>query len=96
MSYNVRCRLGEKETDMSKEDLKAVVNPLISASRSEITDNVVGKSVKEAAEYLKSKNMRIRTLIRDGKKLMGTMDYRIDRVNVSVENDVVVSVLKIG
>jgi hypothetical protein len=64
--------------------------------KKEIVDGIVGKSTKEAVEFLKTKGYRMRTLVRDGQKLMGTADYRRDRINVSVENDIVVGVIKIG
>lgn len=57
---------------------------------------VVGMTVDEATAALEDDVLVLRVVERDGEPLAATMDLRTDRVNVAVENDVVVSVVSIG
>ncbi len=53
------------------------------------TDGYLGLSEKEAKQYAAENNQTIRVAGRDGKCFPLTMDYRPDRVNIYLENDVV-------
>jgi hypothetical protein len=52
---------------------------------------VVGLGELEATKVIESAGFTARVIARDGESLSGTKDYRLDRVNISIENGVVVS-----
>jgi hypothetical protein len=56
-----------------------------------VTSTVVGLSELEATKAIESAGFTARVIARDGESLSGTKDYRLDRVNISIENGVVVS-----
>lgn len=49
----------------------------------------VGKPVAEAVEFFKERGYTLRMTKVDGQPAICTRDYRIDRINVSVENGIV-------
>lgn len=53
--------------------------------------SVVGLSESEAVELIESSGFASRVVARDGELFSTTKDYRTDRVNISIEKDVVVS-----
>jgi hypothetical protein len=59
-------------------------------------DDVVGMEVSAAESALAELGYEMRIVRLDGDDLAVTMDYREDRVNVEVEDDVVVAVQGIG
>jgi hypothetical protein len=56
-----------------------------------VTSTVVGLGELEATKVIESAGFTARVIARDGESLSGTKDYRLDRVNISIENGVVVS-----
>lgn len=60
-------------------------------------NDVIGLTIEEAKEKLKGCGINsIRPLMIDGEHMMGTMDYRLDRLNVSIANGLITSINKIG
>lgn len=59
-------------------------------------DKYVGKTEKQAANMAEKEGMVIRVTNRDGESLMGTCDYRTDRINVSVEDGVITGISGLG
>jgi hypothetical protein len=59
-------------------------------------EDVVGMEVDAAESTLTELGYQMRIVRLDGEDLAVTMDYREDRVNVAVEDDVVVAVEGIG
>lgn len=57
---------------------------------------IIGKTLTEAKDYLEKNGMTLRVSVKDKKHLMVTCDARANRVNVSVENDIVVTITGIG
>jgi hypothetical protein len=55
------------------------------------TSAPIGLSELEAIKVIESEGFTARVVARDGESLSGTKDYRLDRVNISIENGVVVS-----
>ena len=55
------------------------------------TDGFLGLTERAAKQYAAENNQTIRIAGRDGKCFPLTMDYRRDRVNLYLENDVVVA-----
>jgi hypothetical protein len=55
------------------------------------TSTIIGLSELEATKVIESAGFTARVIARDGESLSGTKDYRLDRVNISIENGVVVS-----
>ena len=53
---------------------------------------LVGLTEKTAAACAESEGWRVRVVQRDGEEFMVTADYRVDRVNLVVEDDVVTNV----
>lgn len=54
----------------------------------ELTD-VEGKSFADAEAWAEDNNFTIRPVAIDGESLAQTQDYRTDRINVQVDNDIV-------
>ena len=55
------------------------------------TSAPIGLSELEAIKLIESEGFTARVIARDGESLPATKDYRLDRVNISIENGVVVS-----
>ena len=55
------------------------------------TSSVVGLSESDSVKLIESSGFSARVVARDGEIFATTKDYRIDRVNISIEKDVVVS-----
>jgi len=62
----------------------------------EITFLICGKEFENAKETLQKHSYLIRIAKKDGRRHMLTMDYRSNRVNVEVNNDIVATVMGIG
>lgn len=58
--------------------------------------NLIGLSVNEADEALKTAGYKMRVVQEDGEHFIVTMDYRLDRVNVAVNNGKVSSINGVG
>ena len=61
-----------------------------------IKEHIIGLSVDDARTLLEQNNMALRIMKRDGEHLIGTCDWRLNRLNVEVEQGVVTSVMAIG
>ena len=59
-------------------------------------DDIVGMTTLDAKAYLQDIGHTMRVMILDGQSLIGTADFRSNRVNVAVEADVVVKVLDVA
>ena len=64
--------------------------------RKEDFADLIGLSLEEAEGVLSARNMVIRPTQEDGEHLCGTADFRMDRVNVAIKNNVVTSIVCIG
>jgi hypothetical protein len=53
-------------------------------------DDLIGLSVTEAKAVLAKRDMILRVVKRDGRPCIGTRDVRPNRVNVIVDNNVIV------
>ena len=60
------------------------------------TKRLVGLTYKEATELASEYGFVIRPLMVDGELLMGTMDYCLDRINVTIDRDTITSIFSIG
>jgi len=56
----------------------------------------VGESFDEAAQAAEAEGCLMREVIKDGKPLAATQDYRPDRVNVATENGQVTKIIDLG
>ena len=54
-------------------------------------NSLVGLTEVEALDEIAHNNMKVRIRNRDGQAFMGTCDYRMDRVNLNIKNNLVVS-----
>lgn len=61
-----------------------------------LKNELVGMSLDNAKIYAGLDGFEIRESIRDGEKLMLTMEYDLGRINVETENGVVIGVNGIG
>jgi hypothetical protein len=61
-----------------------------------VDTGVIGSSVDDATAALEAQGLSLRVLRLDGEDLVGTMDFVPTRVNVAVEDDVVVEILSTG
>lgn len=66
------------------------------SSPNESQIDLVGRPIEEASAIAIDRGLTVRVMRLDGEDLMGTMDYRTDRVNVEVADGVVVAILGIG
>lgn len=57
---------------------------------------IVGMTENDARQFLATQGFKMRVSKRDGKALMGTRDARPDRINVEIENGIVVGEPRIG
>ncbi len=57
---------------------------------------LMGLSLKEAQDWGKINNMKIRCSIVDGEPRIGTCDFRFDRINISVKDNKVIKVISVG
>lgn len=58
--------------------------------------NLVGLKEKKAKKLSNKAGWHLRVTIRDGYPIVITRDYRVDRINISVENEIVIEVFGIG
>jgi hypothetical protein len=56
----------------------------------------VGKPLAELVDACKTAGWTVRVTRRDGRSLIGTCDFRPDRINVSADGDVVTAIGGIG
>ncbi|MFA7289204.1 MAG: hypothetical protein WC055_10040 [Melioribacteraceae bacterium] len=56
-----------------------------------ICDKIIGMTYEKASEYVNENNFTIRKTVEDGIPFMVTMDMRANRINVSVNNGIVIS-----
>lgn len=56
----------------------------------------VGMTEQEASGYLTGIGYKMRVMWRDGKSLLGTCDFRTNRVNVAIRNGEVLRVMSLG
>ncbi|MFT7607165.1 MAG: putative lipoprotein YbaY [Candidatus Aldehydirespiratoraceae bacterium] len=54
-----------------------------------LTAEVLGMSEDDARAHIEAAGMSARTMMRNGEAFVGTTDYRLDRVNLTIEDDVV-------
>ncbi len=50
---------------------------------------LIGKTEKEGIEIAKSHGYTVRLIKKDGESFVVTMDFRFDRINIEVENDII-------
>lgn len=55
------------------------------------TQSLIGKTEKEAKQLIEQSGFKCRITKRDDYYFVCTMDYRMDRVNLKIENEIVVS-----
>lgn len=51
-----------------------------------LAESLVGLTEEEAVAKITDSGMRVRVRSKDGESFMGTCDYRMDRVNLHIEN----------
>lgn len=56
-------------------------------------DTLLGMTEDEAVKALEIENLEARIVRRDDEYFVGIMDYRLDRVNLEIEDGVVVKVV---
>jgi len=57
----------------------------------DVVVNLVGKSYSEAESLCKEHKIALRIRSRNGVSYMGTCDYRVDRINVDVDDNQIVT-----
>jgi major membrane immunogen (membrane-anchored lipoprotein) len=61
-----------------------------------LKDLIIGKEAEEAKNILAGMGYIMRVSIKDGKSAMVTADFRNHRVNVNVDNGIVIDVVRMG
>ena len=56
-----------------------------------LINSIVGKTIEDAKELAGFNGFAIRTVREDGEQFIVTMDHRMDRINIDVENGIVVA-----
>lgn len=59
-----------------------------------IEQEIIGMEKQAALKVLKEQGLQIRIVSEDGKSFRGTCEYRLDRVNLYIENGKVVKASK--
>jgi len=59
-------------------------------------NKIIGQSVEDVLIYLKKLDYTIRIVEEDGRVFMVTMDFKNNRVNVIVENGLIISIQGLG
>ncbi len=62
----------------------------------EIIKDIIGMTEEEAQSYTELRYFEFRVLTRDGKPVMKTDDIRHNRINVSIMDGIVTSIISIG
>ena len=78
------------DTAVASTDVEPAVDPTVAPDMSvaqEVADSVVGMSEAEATKTAEAKGLTVRVGSRDGEDFPLTMDYRIDRVTLTVIAD---------
>jgi len=57
---------------------------------------IVGESIDEATDAAAAAGCMVRVVIKDGKPLAATQDFRTDRINVATEDDQVKKIVGLG
>lgn len=60
------------------------------------TKELIGKNLTDATALTESHGCRLRVRVRNGQGQMGTADFRLDRINVGIDDDVVTSIQGVG
>ncbi len=60
-----------------------------------LKDKIIGMTSEDAQNLASEKCIHLRIMKRDGKSLIGTRDLRMDRINLTVENNIIVET-KVG
>lgn len=55
-----------------------------------IDEDVIGMEKQAAIDFCKTQGVKVRVRSEDGKSFIGTADYRMDRINLHIENGKVV------
>ena len=59
-------------------------------------DEITGLLIEEARAKVQPYNFKLRPMVVDGKRMMGTMDIDMKRLNVKVANGKVIQVMNVG
>ena len=59
--------------------------------KNNFTDSITTLHLDEAVKKISTRNLQYRIIEEDGNKVVGTRDYNLSRVNLSVLNKVVVN-----
>jgi len=59
-----------------------------------IEQEVIGMEKQAAIDLIKSQGLKVRVRSEDGQAFVGTCDYRLDRINLSIENGKVIKASK--
>ena len=83
------------DTAVASTDVEPAVDPAVDPDMSvaqDVADTVLGMSEAEATKTAEAKGLTVRVGSRDGEDFPLTMDYRIDRVTLTVKADKVTAV----
>jgi hypothetical protein len=63
-----------------------------------VVDNnqLIGKTLEEGKAYAESIGCTLRVTKKDGEGMMVTMDFRPNRINVAIVNNIITEVLNMG
>ena len=59
-------------------------------------EKIIGMKFTEAAKAIQQEGFKVRITKQDGKNLIVTMDFDVNRINVAVDDDVVTKILGRG
>lgn len=61
-----------------------------------VSDSIIGLDIVDAEYMAKKKGLLIRPMCVDGQELLGTCDYRPNRLNIEVNDGKVSAVVSVG
>lgn len=79
--------------DVSPE---SIIERSYQASVAEITRRIVGEKLDEVLEPLLDAGWTVHEVKVDGRSMVGTCDFRRERINVEIENGIIASVAGFG
>ena len=57
---------------------------------------IIGLHLEDARNISTETGFTLRVMQKDGEHLIGTMDFRTDRINIAVERNTVAAILNVG
>jgi hypothetical protein len=82
----------EQEQDVVEEVDQELAGQVSRKLIQEALDTLLGRPEAEVVKQLQDAGWRVRVRVREAESFAGTMDFRMDRVNLHVQNGVITKI----